>query len=168
MSDKTLCGFCSDRRGTTRPDLPLPLPVCDECYALATVVPPEPESLPEKVYISDEFRRAAGEAEATIVQARPVTKAGGPACRECGTPIQWFKTLHGKSIAMELDFYPLSEIPPRQRWQITHGDTAAHLSGPAEAGHVRVCHFDVCPGRVAPPGPEAARLRSLWKRNSHL
>jgi len=158
VSDEVTCAFCLGRPGTVRPDLPLPMPVCDGCYSTATEHPQrEVDDAPVRV----DFPGVA----VTIAQDEVPAAVSGPQCRDCGTPVQWFDTLNGKRIAMELEAYPLSAIPYGSRWEITHGDTASPVRGTTVDGYVRVCHFDVCPERVHGTGPESARMRALWKQN---
>lgn len=134
------------------------MPVCDACYYTATKEPePEAADAPVRVEIPG--------IAATPAQDEVPAAASGPQCRDCGVPVQWFNTLNGKRIPMEIEAYPLPMIPYGSRWEITHGDTAARVRGTTVDGYVRVCHFDVCPERVHGTGPEAPRMRAIWKQN---
>lgn len=160
VSAEVTCAFCSAKPGTIRPDLPLPMPapVCDGCYSNATA-DPQPGAADATVGVEP-----MGNATALARDEVP-TAYNGPQCRDCGTPVQWFNTLNGKRIPMEIESHPLPMVPYASRWEITHRDTASRVRGVTVDGYVRVCHFDVCPERVRGTGPEYARMRAIWKQN---
>lgn len=144
----------------------MPVFACYSCMSAAQAEPGHHERAHQDVdakrldFQGETLRRAGDRRE-----AQPSRAISSTSCRNCGAPGQWFKTLRNKSILIELGMFPATEIPPRQRWEITHGDTAAVMQTFPEDGCCRVCHFDVCPQRVAPEGPENARLRQLWKQH---
>lgn len=159
------CVSCGEP-GELREDLPMPVFACASCLTAAQAQPFErdpaaPAQLSKRPADPEETHTRRHVEQESDASPRP--RRAGSSCRNCGAAGQWFKTLRGTSILMEPGVFVASEIPQRQRWEITHGDTAALMQVFPESGHCRVCHFDVCPSRVSDHGPENARLRQLWK-----
>ncbi|MFI2610941.1 DUF6083 domain-containing protein [Kitasatospora sp. NPDC018619] len=54
-------------------------------------------------------------------------------------------------------------IPEGNRWRIDQHNTALNTGRANPTDRCRVCHWDVCPGRV--PAPSSPHLLSLWRDN---
>ncbi|WBP91366.1 DUF6083 domain-containing protein [Kitasatospora cathayae] len=84
-------------------------------------------------------------------------------CGHCGATAQWFMTRSKKWVLLEPGVHPTYLIPEGNRWRIDQHNTALNIGRANPTDRCRVCHWDVCPGRV--PAPSSPHLLSLWKDN---
>lgn len=91
--------------------------------------------------------------------------AGGTACRACGSPSSWHRTVRGRWMLVEPGDWPARHVPTGKRWRIAGDGTAVNLGASSPTDSCRISHFDVCPSRPAPA--DSAFLLALWRRHTH-
>ncbi|MFJ3793843.1 DUF6083 domain-containing protein [Kitasatospora sp. NPDC090091] len=132
---------------------------------------PEPDPSREPVSILEVFAGMAGPEDTGVEDARAphATTTVQPAatatttCGQCGAAAQWFMTRSKKWVLLEPVAHPTYLVPEGTRWHIDQHNTALNIGRANPTDRCRVCHWDVCPGRV--PAPTSPHMLALWRNN---
>ncbi|MBT2526619.1 hypothetical protein J7E91_14580 [Streptomyces sp. ISL-99] len=146
--ERDACDACGVPRGRWRAVLGMTL--CGPCERTGGSRPGrEPVLLAEVLATTAVELTLAARTSAAVPDPRT---ARTTACKQCGAPATWHRTVRGRWILIEPGDRPLGAVPAGKRWRIAGDGTAVNLGSSSPSDTCRISHFDLCPARSATAG----------------